>query len=124
MDWDEQVDFWRRGALDDLDAARVLLEKRKFGHSLFCMHLAVEKALKARVMEATQTLAPKIHNLVRLAELSGLETSPERRRILLEFNEYCMAGRYPDARNVPANGALCNAEIVRAEELLKWLIEK
>jgi len=45
-------------------------EKNRIRHGLFLANLALEKALKALVCKATRDLAPRIHNLVRLAELA------------------------------------------------------
>jgi len=96
MDIQKQVDYWRIGSKEDMSAAQVLFDKRKFRHCLFFAHLALEKALKAHVSLVTADVPPKIHNLVRLAELSRLEVSEDRLGFLRRFNLYQLEGRYPE----------------------------
>ena len=49
-------------------------------------------------MEQTKDLAPKIHNLVRLAELAKQEFTETEWRLLADVNEFNMASRYPEAK--------------------------
>mgnify|MGYP001063169180 CR=1 FL=1 len=102
--------------------AAELLEKGRSRHALFFTHLAREKALKAHVCRHTGDLAPRTHNLVRLADLAGLDLSAETRELLGEMNEFVLTGRYPDATSkVPA---LDDARAVhrRAGEVFQWLM--
>jgi HEPN domain-containing protein len=68
---------------------------------LFAVHLALEKAVKAHVIRKTGKLPPKIHNLVRLSELAGLDISAEQRKVLSEINEFNIEGRYADVMPPP-----------------------
>ena len=57
----------------------------------------MEKTLKATfVAKKENTVPPTTHNLVKLAELSGLELSEEQRVFLDEVNEFNLEARYPD----------------------------
>jgi HEPN domain-containing protein len=67
IDIAQQVHFWRDGAQEDLTVVQELLERGRIRHGLFFMHLALEKLLKAHVCRQTHDLAPRLHNLVRLA---------------------------------------------------------
>jgi hypothetical protein len=49
-----------------------LIRSGKIRHGLFFLHLTLEKILKAHVCQNTQDIAPRMYNLVRLAELSGI----------------------------------------------------
>lgn len=97
MDWETLEQHWRRGAMEDIDAARILIDKRKLWQGLFFVHLALEKALKSRVIGFTHDSAPKIHNLVRLAELAGMDLTADQKEVLAEYNQYCAQGRYFDS---------------------------
>lgn len=44
----------------------------------------------------TRDLAPRLHNLVRLAELAELHLSESHRDTLAEMNPFAIAGRYLD----------------------------
>jgi len=51
MDEAKQVDYWRRGAWEDMMAAGMLVKKRRYRHGLFFGHLSLEKILKAHVVK-------------------------------------------------------------------------
>ena len=81
-------------------------------------------ARNGRHYQASRTLAPRTHNLVRLADAAGLDVPPTIRDILGEMNEFVLTGRYPDAMSkVPALG---EARILRqrAEEAFAWLMQQ
>jgi HEPN domain-containing protein len=39
-DWNKQIEHWRTGALEDFEAAEILLEKKKRREALFFVHLS------------------------------------------------------------------------------------
>ena len=45
------IAHWRKGARDALEMAQLALQAGKYDHALFNCQLAVEKALKAKIME-------------------------------------------------------------------------
>jgi HEPN domain-containing protein len=96
IDIAKQVAFWRDGAQEDLLVAEELLERGRVRHGLFFLHLALEKILKAHVCRQTCDLAPRSHNLVRLAELAERHLPEQYVSILAEMNRFAIAGRYPD----------------------------
>jgi HEPN domain-containing protein len=69
---EKHIAYWLNGAIEDWEAAKSLIALGKSRHGLFFLHLALEKALKARICQFSGDIAPRVHNLVRLAELSGL----------------------------------------------------
>jgi len=121
MDLIKQIEYWRSSSVEDLEAARSLLEKGHFRHSLFFAHLAMEKMLKALVVRQTKTVPPKIHNLERLAELAGIRLSPEQKKFFAEFEAYQLIGRYPDAAKARIDPQTARKDFSAAEEKLKWL---
>lgn len=53
--------------------------------------------LKANFVERNEdTTPPKIHNLVRLAELAKIELTDEQKFILDQINDFNLQTRYPD----------------------------
>ena len=77
--------------------------------------------LKAHIYRATGNLAPKIHNLVRLAELANLTISNSQRAFLGQFNQYQMEGRYPDTLKVAISPGKAKAALEETEQMLQWL---
>jgi len=124
IDVDRQVAYWRKGAEEDWEVGADLVATRKTRHGLFFIHLAIEKLLKAHVCCVTKDVAPKIHSLSRLAELSGLPFSREQLGFLLVLNRFCLAGRYPRTRETPPSAARAQAFVKEAEGLKTWLTDQ
>jgi HEPN domain-containing protein len=124
MDIEKQIDYWRTSALEDLDAAQVLVKLGKNRHGLFLAHLALEKMLKAHICRVTGDIPPRIHRLTALADKAGLELTHRRSIFLGNFDLYQLEGRYPDPSAVPVPVAECQREMKKAEDVLKWLTER
>ena len=122
IDIDKQISFWRNGAEEDLSVARDLVNRNRIRHGLFFAHLALEKALKAHVCCATQDIAPRLHNLVRLVELAKLDIKPAHVDILAEMNSFNIEGRYPDTLTPPPSQEEARHYMTQAEEVFQWLI--
>jgi HEPN domain-containing protein len=121
LDVTKQIDYWREGAVDDWESAGILVEKGKIRQGLFWCHLALEKVLKAHVVKVTGETPPKIHNLLRLAEIAGLALDERRLEVLAELNDFNHEGYFPDRRPpLPDEG---NVERIMANsgEALAWL---
>jgi HEPN domain-containing protein len=123
IDIEKQINYWREGAIEDWDVARDLVEKNRCRHGLFFAHLSLEKALKAHVCRVTTDLAPRIHNLVRLAEIAKLDLRPAQLDVLAEMNAFNIEGRYPDSLSVPPEKKEAVRYIRQAEKVFKWLIQ-
>jgi len=122
IDIDKQISFWRNSAEEDLAVARDLVHRNRIRHGLFFAHLALEKALKAHVCSVTQDIAPRLHNLVRLAELAELDIQPAQVDILAEMNSFNIEGRYPDTLSPPPSQEEAQRYMTQAEEVFQWLI--
>lgn len=124
IDIEKQIAYWRNGASEDWEVAQELVQNGRTRHGLFFAHLALEKALKAHVCDQTKDLAPRIHNLVRLAELAAIPASVEQMRVLAEMNAFNIEGRYPDLLSPPPNPAEARAYLARAREVFQWLMSQ
>lgn len=120
----QQIAHWRDGAREDWQVAAELLEKGRVRHALFFTHLAVEKALKAHVCRHTEDLAPRTHNLVRLAELGGRTSTSEQLRILAKLNDFSQAGRYPEGVAPPPTAAEARQYVDDSEQVFLWLMSE
>ena len=117
----KQIDYWRTSADEDFAAAQSLLEKGHLRHCLFFAHLAIEKMLKAHVTRRTSDIPPRIHNLVRLAEIAELKLDSDKAESLREFGVYQLEGRYPDSEQITLDLQIAKREISKAKEVLEWL---
>ena len=59
--------------------------------------MAVEKILKALWLKNNEEIIPpKTHNLLKLADQSGLKLSDENKKLLLDVTGFNIEARYPD----------------------------
>ncbi len=121
---EKQVAYWRDGAAEDWEIAQELIERGRTRHGLFFVHLSLEKLLKAHVCRHTQDLAPRLHNLVRLAELAALPLSQAQVDVLAEINAFHIEGRYPDVLIPPPSQDEAEGYLRRAQEIYRWLMKR
>lgn len=124
IDIEKQVAYWRDGAIEDWQVARDLIRRRRMRQGLFFAHLVLEKVLKAHVCRRTQDLAPRIHNLVRLAELAELGLNERQIDILAEMNAFNIEGRYPEMLTPEATIEEARRYIRRTREVYTWLMSQ
>ena len=117
----KQVAYWEKSSEEDWKAAGNLLKNKHIRHALFFVHLSLEKLLKAHVCSHINDLAPRIHNLVRLAESSGLIFTQDQIDILAEINSFNIEGRYPESLSKPPSFVEAKKYFSKAEEVLLWL---
>ena len=80
MTQEEHINYWLESAQHDLETAESLFNSAKYDWSLFVAHLVLEKTIKSIFVKNNQNkIPPKIHNLVRLSELSLLDLNEEQR---------------------------------------------
>jgi len=123
IDIEKQVAYWRNGAREEWTVAMELMDHGHIRHGLFFAHLALEKALKAHFCLKMRILAPRIHNLVSLAEQAGLALDQSRRKTLADMNLFSMAGRYPEALSPMPDMQKAADLMKQAEEVFTWLIQ-
>ena len=87
-------------------------------------HLAIEKALKAKIEEITGKMPPKSHNLRYLVKLSGLELFEDIFNFLSKLSEVSIPTRYPEdfsmlEKSYSHDLALDNLK--QAKEVFKWI---
>jgi len=124
VDISQQIAYWRTGAGEDWEVARQLVDSGKTRHGLFFAHLALEKLLKAHICKHTGKLAPKLHNLVRLAEMSELKLGAEHVDVLAEMNEFNLEGRYPITYVAPPTQKEALDYIKKSKVAFEWLIRQ
>ncbi|MBU2213733.1 HEPN domain-containing protein [Patescibacteria group bacterium] len=90
------IAHWRKGAKDAFEMAQLAHKAGKYELALFHCHLAVEKILKAAVMEKTKKPHPKIHELSVLARLLKETWSVEEKQLFESLSDFAIAARYDD----------------------------
>lgn len=126
-DVDKLVSYWSKTSEHDYETMLGLYEIKRYSDSLFYGHIVLEKILKAHVAKNSQGEIPRTHNLVYLAELSGITMDKEIRKFLAAVNRFNMRARYPDVKFNFYK--LCTQEytkenLTRIKELYKELCQK
>jgi len=100
---------WFKLAEYDLETARAMFETGRFKYVPFMCQQAIEKVFKGIISD--NGFPPRIHDLVRLAELADIELSEEELLILEKLSSLYLRIRY-----------FPNTEISQfsAEEFLKF----
>lgn len=97
MKRDEHIKYWLESAEHDFESAVTIFNSGKYDWALFIGHLALEKVLKTVfIANNDNVIPPKIHNLVRLAELSKIELNQDQKFDLDKINDFNIQARYPD----------------------------
>lgn len=114
----EEVIRWWDKAKDDLKKAKDNWNIKNYDLSSFLCQQAVEKALKAFLIEKTNKF-PKIHDLVKLGKLAGLDRDllKDCERLTFVYTET----RYPDASDAKYSKEESERDIQTAEKILKWI---
>ena len=119
---------WIERANYDLETARSLLKSGRNLYVAFMCQQCIEKYLKAFITFTGQT-PPFVHNLARLAEISGLlkEIPKELQNFLANLNPYYIKARYGEYKESLAK--VCKKQqaslfLGKTEELIQWLKQK
>lgn len=115
---------WLLQAQYDLKSAEVMFENRRYIHTVFLCHLAVEKALKGLFASKAGEMPPRTHNLVYLAERAQLKLTGERTGFLAMMNGVGLPTRYPDELKEMQKtySKVRTAGILeQSREMVKWL---
>lgn len=122
----EHIGYWLKSANHDFEIAESLFKSGKYDWCLFIGHLVLEKVLKAiYVQNSNNRIPPKIHNLVKLAEISRLRLTQEDKIFLDEVNDFNLEVRYPDYKQDFYE--LCTEEYTKKffnkiKEFHQWLV--
>ncbi len=122
----EHIGYWLKSANRDLEIAESLFDSGKYAWCLFIGHLVLEKVLKAiYVQNSNNRIPPKIHNLVKLAEIGRLQLTQEDKIFLDEVNDFNLEVRYPDYKQDFYE--LCTEEYTKKffnkiKEFHQWLV--
>lgn len=116
-----QTECWLKSAEEDFEVGRHLVKADKTRHGLFFINLALEKMLKACFCKNQKKTPPKIHNLINLYQMAGLETDIERQDAMEALNRFCLEGRYPEEWPVIPDKKEAQRYLKIAEQLIEWL---
>lgn len=125
-DSDAAVSYWIDLADYDLQTAQAMLATGRYVYVGFMCHLAIEKLLKACYVHMIGDSPPRIHNLSRLASLSGvyLDMDDSQRDFLEVIAPMNIEARYPTDRDMlleSLTAERCESLIVQTGRLSEWI---
>ena len=118
------IAHWLEQARYDMDTAKTLFRGGKYPYCLYFCHLSIEKMLKYHIVKKSGEHAPKTHNLIFLADSTGLTFSEKHKELLRELNEFNIEARYPEWKSdfyKRATGEFTEQYMAQTEELFVWL---
>lgn len=122
---DNKIQYWMDLAEYDIETARAMLQTGRYLYVGFMCHQTIEKALKS-VVAKNDVLPPKIHRLMKLAQLADIyETMNENQKDLLDtLDPLNIAARYPDQKDkllLTLASEQCKIILKETEDLLCWI---
>lgn len=120
---EKHISRLREGALQALSDAVYLIKDKRTFLSLFAAHLAVEKAIKAHVAKEIRDVPPFIHNLPKLAEMTGIELTEKQRNLLADLTFYNISGRYQESVGTPPPVSEVKRLMRQTKEMVEWLLK-
>ena len=123
-DKDKIIQYWLFGSTDALSTAEALYKSGKYNFCLFFCHLAIEKRLKATIVEVTDDAAPYTHKLTTLAKLTQLPFSDLQLADLDTITEFNLDARYEEYKLEfyhRATQTYCDEWFNKSKELLQWI---
>jgi len=115
---------WIEKAQYDLDTAKAMIKTGRYLYVLFCSQQAIEKILKAIIAKRTNKHPPRIHNLVRLAELASLELNKGQDVFIKTLTRFYIKTRYPEVVkkiSVTVNSKFAKEYYIKTKEMYRCL---
>lgn len=95
---EKHITYWIDSANHDFDVAESLFHSGKYDWCLFIAHLVLEKILKACYVQSKNEFPPRTHDLVKLAQMAGMELEEKTLEFLDMANTFNISTRYPDEK--------------------------
>ena len=122
----DKVDYWLDLCDDDLRAAKSLFASKDYLWMGFICHLIAEKAIKAVVASVTDEIPPKIHHLLKLANMANLsdDLNEEQKNLLSRLMPLQIEARYSEHKARIAatlTSSYCANLLKETEAFLCWI---
>jgi len=125
MNLKEMEKYWLESSDDAFDTARTLFENGKYEHSMFFLHLSIEKILKALFVNRNIEEPPFGHNLQNVASrIREVDFDKQQMELLAQITTFNIAARYDDY--MLNFQKICDAHFAEnfmksGEEIIEWL---
>ncbi|TCL70757.1 HEPN domain-containing protein [Hydrogenispora ethanolica] len=123
----EETLEWLNQSNYDFETAQAMFQTERYVYALFMCHLAIEKFLKAIIIEKTKETPPRTHNLLTLLKITEIALPSEQKEFLATITAMSVNTRYPEnlSRAIQEyNQDLVKDYLLNTKEILKCLKEK
>jgi HEPN domain-containing protein len=126
MNENTKIEYWLELAEYDIEVALSLFQSKKYLYVGFFCHLIIEKTLKAYFWYKMKSDPPFSHNLLLLADKSGLinELSEDNVNLLNKLMPLNIEGRYPTDKQLLSQQlteSIINDILNNTLDLQKWI---
>jgi HEPN domain-containing protein len=90
-----ETEEWIKQAEYDLDTAKLMYHGGRYIYTLFMCHLAIEKGLKAYLVESSGETPPRTHDLIILMKKGNPPLTDQQQETVSRFAILGVATRYP-----------------------------
>ena len=123
----ELMKYWFDSAEEDYETMNYMYNGEKYTWSLFVGHLVIEKMLKGLYAKNNENdpIAPKIHNLIMIAQKSNLDVPREIREDIQVINTFNISARYDDYKKAFAEKCTreyTESSINRINNVRNWIL--
>lgn len=123
---ESDIKYWVTLSEYDIKTAEAMLKTGRYLYVLFTCQQAVEKMIKALVTKETNKLPPRIHDLLKLAEIAHLSLDMKQKKLLGKLSYYYIETRYPEEISnmaIKTSKDVARKYLIKTKELLKWIKE-
>ena len=121
----KETELWLDQAKEHYEDAIYLYRGSRYSAAVYFCHQALEKILKACIVENKNKIPEKIHQLDRLAKNAGLDLPSGWDEDLAEITRHFWRVRYPDFRRfVYKSKKQVEPTIDKTKEVFLWVLEK
>ncbi|MDD2365124.1 MAG: HEPN domain-containing protein [Desulfuromonadaceae bacterium] len=127
MTKEELIVYWQESSQENYDSMLNMFASGEYMWSLFVGHLCVEKLLKAYFVKHVESIAPRIHDLYKLAVRCNLEMTEEQMDALQYVTLFNIEARYEEHKREfyhKCTRHFTEQNIKTIEGLRTWLLEK
>lgn len=119
------IEYWLKGAKEEMRIASKLFRLREYPYALFRGHLALEKALKAKVVKNTDQHPPFTHDLLLLATKAKPKLTPKEKKFLDDVSDFNWETRYPEEiekmKKKYSSPGFANKYFQKVKKFYQWL---
>ncbi len=127
MTKDDLIAYWVESSELNHESMQNMYANKEYVWALFVGHLCIEKLLKACYVKEIDSVAPRVHDLYKLAMRCNLEMSEDQMDALQYVTLFNIEARYEEYKrefHKKCTKDFTEHNITKIKGLREWLLEK